>query len=177
MSRRSRRATDPVSSSASMTTRPPTMCRPPEKRSSAVTSALRSDVLLHSTRESSSLTIAVIAMCGVPSPSYRALLSTYWAPQFRYPAADPYSSSRAHHSGERSREALGIMPRRSIELGNRSQYQFGTACPRSCKETMPVNNRVRIGDHGVQRHSVQMGLEHPQVLLRREAVGLPRLRL
>src|SRR3712207_7410663 len=55
MSRRSRRATEPVSSSASMTTRPPTMCRPPLNRSSAVTSALRSEVLLHSTRDSSSL--------------------------------------------------------------------------------------------------------------------------
>src|SRR3954454_5886665 len=177
MSRRSRRATDPVSSSASMTTRPPTMCRPPEKRSSAVTSALRSDVLLHSTRESSSLTIAVITMCGVPSPSYRALLSTYWAPQFRYPAADPYASSRPHHSGERGGEALGIMPRRSIELGNRSQHQFGTTLTRCCKETMPVNNRVCIRDHRVQRHSVQMGLEHAKMLLGREAVRLPRLRL
>jgi hypothetical protein len=33
-----------------------------------VTSALRSEVFVHSTRESSSLTIAVIAMCGVPFP-------------------------------------------------------------------------------------------------------------
>ena len=67
MSRRSRRATEPVSSSASMTTRPPTMCRPPENRSSAVTSALRSEVFVHSTLESSSFTIAVIATSSTPT--------------------------------------------------------------------------------------------------------------
>ena len=41
MSRRRRRATEPVSTSASTTTRPPTMCRPPANRRSAATSARR----------------------------------------------------------------------------------------------------------------------------------------
>src|SRR4051794_12938827 len=121
MSRRSRRATEPVSSSASMTTRPPTMCSPPEKRSSAVTSALRSEVFVHSTRESSSLTIAVIAMCGVPSPSYR-----WWASTFRYPA-EHLLLARPDRGGQGGGKPLGIVPWCAVELGDRGQNELGAA--------------------------------------------------
>ena len=62
MSVRSRRAAAPVSSSASTTIRPDTMCSPPANRSSADTSALRQQGFVTSSRLSSSLTAAVIAM-------------------------------------------------------------------------------------------------------------------
>jgi hypothetical protein len=62
MSLRSRRATDPVSSSASTTIRPLMMCSPPAKRSNEDTSALRQQGFVTLRRLSSSLTDAVIAM-------------------------------------------------------------------------------------------------------------------
>src|SRR6478752_2951333 len=71
ISLRSRRATAPVSSSASTITRPATMCSPPANRSSAETSALRAEILLTATRLSSSFTVAVIAIPGTPCPSLR----------------------------------------------------------------------------------------------------------
>src|SRR5689334_4768557 len=123
MSRRSRRATEPVSSSASMTTRPPTMCRPPEKRSSAVTSALRSEVFVHSTLESSSLTIAVIAIYGVPFP-----LEPTRSLSVPIPDRTPVTGSpHLDHRGQRGGEPHGIVPRRAVELGHRSKNQLRTA--------------------------------------------------
>ena len=62
MSRRSRRAAAPVSSSASTTIRPLLMCRPPANRSIEETSALRQQVLVTLVLASSALTCAVIAM-------------------------------------------------------------------------------------------------------------------
>src|SRR3954453_16111977 len=142
MSRRRRRATEPVSSSASMTTRPPTMCRPPEKRSSAVTSALRSEVLVHSTRESSSFTMAVIAtsstptlprgsgappcqapFCGVPFRSYRPGSPT--VPEPGRPALSLPTSP--DHRGQGRRQAHGIVPWCPVERGDGSQEQLRTA--------------------------------------------------
>src|SRR3954451_25194881 len=127
MSRRSRRATEPVSSSASMTTRPPTMCRPPEKRRSAVTSALRSDVLLHSTRDSSSLTIAVIAICGVPFPLNPQLVPT---PGNVVPIRGraPLLLERPDHGDQPGRQPLEIVPWRAVGLGHRCQDELGAAC-------------------------------------------------
>src|SRR6478609_11541924 len=62
MSLRSRRAACAVSSSASTTIRPPTMCSPPANRSMADTSALRQHGFVTCRRLSSSFTFAVIAM-------------------------------------------------------------------------------------------------------------------
>src|SRR6202161_848999 len=61
MSLRSRRAMLPKSTSASTTTRPATMCRPPANRSSEVTSARLALTALTTRRLNSSLTSAVIA--------------------------------------------------------------------------------------------------------------------
>src|SRR4051812_37884181 len=146
MSRRSRRATEPVSSSASMTTRPPTMCSPPENLSRAVTSALRSEVFVHSTRESSSLTIAVIAICEFPSPSYRSCCRPE-APSFRYPAVLPYSLARPDHGGQGGGQARRVVPWCAVGLGHRGQHELGAAVTHCSKQTMPVNNRFLIRDH------------------------------
>src|SRR5450759_3848070 len=62
MSLRSLRAAEAVSSSASTTIRPPTMCNPPANRNVAATSVLRQQGLVIVSRLSSSLTFAVIAM-------------------------------------------------------------------------------------------------------------------
>ena len=62
MSLRSRRAAAPVSSSASTTIRPLTMCRPPANRSMEATSALRQQVFVIWVLASSAFTCAVIAM-------------------------------------------------------------------------------------------------------------------
>src|SRR6478752_2669321 len=62
MSVRRRRAAAPVSSSASTTIRPLTMCSPPAKRSIEATSALRQQVLVIWVEASSAFTCAVIAM-------------------------------------------------------------------------------------------------------------------
>jgi hypothetical protein len=56
MSRRSRRAAAPVSSSASTTIRPATMCNPPANRSVDATSALRQHALVTGVLASSALT-------------------------------------------------------------------------------------------------------------------------
>src|ERR1700722_4537934 len=61
MSLRSRRAMLPKSTSASTTTRPATMCRPPANRNSEVTSARLALTALTTRRLNSSLTSAVIA--------------------------------------------------------------------------------------------------------------------
>ena len=65
MSRRSRRAAAAASSSASTTIRPPTMCRPPAKRSIAETSAFRQHGFVTCRRLSSSFTNAVSAMADI----------------------------------------------------------------------------------------------------------------
>src|SRR3954454_1626431 len=62
MSLRRRLAAAPVSSSASTTMRPLTMCRPPANRSMLETSDLRQQVLLTVVLASSAFTCAVIAM-------------------------------------------------------------------------------------------------------------------
>src|SRR5664279_4333367 len=62
MSLRSLRAAAAVSSSASTTIRPPTMCSPPANRSVVATSALRQQGLVTVSRLSSSFTLAVIAI-------------------------------------------------------------------------------------------------------------------
>ena len=140
-----------------MTTRPPTMCRPPEKRSRAVTSALRSDVFVHSTRESSSLTIAVIAMCGVPFPLVPTAQDRKLSPASSDTRSDPRTPSPdADHGGQRRGQAHGIVPWRAVELGDRSQDQLGAALAHRRQETTAVNHRVSIGDHRVQRHSAQV---------------------
>src|SRR5260370_28657753 len=59
---RSRLATAPVSSSASITTRPSERCRPPANLSSVETSALRQHGLITCTRLSSSFTTPAIAI-------------------------------------------------------------------------------------------------------------------
>src|SRR5687767_8795617 len=61
-----RRATAPVSNSASTTTRPETMCSPPAKRSNAAISDRLQQGLGTSTRLSSSFTPAVIAIVMSP---------------------------------------------------------------------------------------------------------------
>src|SRR3954453_252100 len=66
MSLRSRRAVAPVSSSASTTMRPLTMCSPPANRSIEDTSALRQHGLVTVRRASSSFTAAVMAMGSDP---------------------------------------------------------------------------------------------------------------
>src|SRR5512144_224136 len=71
MSRRRRRAALPVSSSASTTIRPPTMCRPPANRSVADTSALRQHGFVTWSRLSSSFTRAVSAMPDILPPATR----------------------------------------------------------------------------------------------------------
>src|SRR4051812_28762160 len=110
-----------------MTTRPPTMCRPPEKRSSAVTSALRSDVLLHSTRDSSSLTIAVIAICGVPFPLNPRLVPLPGT-VVPIPRRAPLLLARPGHGGQRGRQPLGIVPWCAVGLGHGCQDELGAAC-------------------------------------------------
>src|SRR5687767_7765000 len=135
MSRRSRRATEPVSSSASMTTRPPTMCRPPEKRSSAVTSALRSEVFVHSTRESSSLTIAVIAMCGVPFPLVPTAQDRKLSSSVPIPDRTSALLPRPDHGGQRGGQAHGIVPWRTIELGDGTQHELRPELTYRRKET------------------------------------------
>src|ERR1700722_2278592 len=70
MSLRSRRAMLPKSTSASTTTRPPTMCSPPANRSSEVTSARLAVTELTTRRLNSSLTSAVIATRRHPSVRY-----------------------------------------------------------------------------------------------------------
>src|SRR5664279_4506910 len=62
MSLRSLRAAAAVSSSASTTIRPPTMCSPPATRSVVATSALRQQGFVTVRRLNSSLTLAVIAI-------------------------------------------------------------------------------------------------------------------
>src|ERR1035437_5851170 len=63
---RSRLATAPVSSSASITTRPSVRCRPPANLSSVETSAFRQHGLTTGTRLSSSFTTPVIAIRVIP---------------------------------------------------------------------------------------------------------------
>src|SRR5690606_4786379 len=58
----SRRATCAVSTSASITIRPPMMCRPPANRSIVETSAFLQQVLVTGSRLSSSVPRAVLAM-------------------------------------------------------------------------------------------------------------------
>jgi hypothetical protein len=58
------------------------------------------------------------------------------------------------------------VPWRAPEFGDRSQNELGTALTHCRQETTAVNNRISVGDHGVQRHSAEMGLQHAQMLLR-----------
>src|SRR5471030_378689 len=81
MSFRSLRAAEAVSSSASTTIRPPTMCSPPANLNVADTSALRQQGLVTVSRLSSALTIAVIAM--------RAILSLVSGSRGQSPRAKP----------------------------------------------------------------------------------------
>src|SRR5665647_3916586 len=62
MSLRSLRAAAAVSSSASTTIRPPTICSPPANRNVVATSALRQQGFVTVSRLNSSLTLAVIAI-------------------------------------------------------------------------------------------------------------------
>src|SRR5215210_5890840 len=93
MSLRSRRAAAPVSSSASTTIRPLTMCRPPAKRSMDATSALRQQVLVIWVEASSAFTCAVIAMSGI-LPCWSTTLGRF-----------------LHDPPEGGREAVRIVPR------------------------------------------------------------------
>src|SRR5271163_1606183 len=105
MSLRSRRAMLPKSTSASTTTRPATMCRPPANRSSEVTSARLALTALTTRRLNSSLTSAVIATRRHPlvrcDPVYLPRFADVLArpPARRWTAqtaADP-SRARLHH--------------------------------------------------------------------------------
>jgi hypothetical protein len=57
------------------------------------------------------------------------------------------------------------MPWRPVQLGHRSKNKLGTALVHRRKETMPVNHRFNIGDHGMQRHSAEVGLQNAQMFL------------
>ena len=65
----------------------------------------------------------VPTMPGVPSPP-RAGPCTE---RFRYPAGLAYSSATADHGGQRGRQAHGIVPWRTVGLGDGSQDQFRAA--------------------------------------------------
>src|SRR5687767_14535326 len=97
MSLRSRRAAAPVSSSASTTIRPLTMCSPPANRSIEATSALRQQVLVIWVEASSAFTCAVIAMSGI-LPCWSTTLA-------------PFASAFVDDEREGGRETVGIVPR------------------------------------------------------------------
>src|SRR5450759_825788 len=104
MSLRSLRAADAVSSSASTTIRPPTMCSPPANLNVADTSALRQHGLVTASRLSSALTIAVIAMRAILSLVSKSgeVVSETRPPQLLRPSdgkAGHYSICRSWSSG------------------------------------------------------------------------------
>src|ERR1700740_2838417 len=100
---RSRLAAAPVSSSASITTRPSARCRPPANRSSVETSALRQHGLSTVPRLSSSFTTLVIAI-GVSPPS--VLLSS-------------------ENLGVSPGQELGVVARRPVGGGHVGHHQRG----------------------------------------------------
>src|SRR5690606_8127901 len=166
ISLRSRRATDPVSSSASMITRPPTMCRPPANRNIAATSDLRGPILVICSLLSSSFTAAVIATADHPRPT--ALAAPPPRPSSVLLPLHPQSVT--HHG----RQRIWIMPA-AVAVGHVGQHRAGTEPLRSRPEPARRGHRLPVGDHRFGFQFRRMLSQYVQVLLRRETRRLARL--
>src|SRR6478609_10824646 len=172
MSLRSRRATTPVSSSASTTTRPATMCNPPAKRSITDTSALRADTFVTATRLNSSLTEAVIAIPGAPCcrsderslAGARSCVSPPLVPT-------PQISRFGQHRREGRRQADRIVPGGT---GNRDVVQVQSRPEPGGRGRQALRQRHRrtVGQHRIDAKRGSVVREYVQVLLRRESFRL-----
>src|SRR5699024_10674863 len=121
MKARSRRATWAVSTSASITMRPPMMCSPPANRSIVETSAFLQQVLVTGSLLSSSFTRAVIAMA--PPFVVRVFRRAWLATEDHVPVGSSQTQgvvlSRSPHlthgrDHELSPDALGDLPQRPL---------------------------------------------------------------
>src|SRR5450631_2620775 len=111
MSLRSLRAAAAVSSSASTTIRPPTMCSPPANRSVVATSALRQHGFVTVRRLNSSLTLAVIAI-----GPYCHCSATPEAAKGRWISAD--------HVAVRRGKAQGVVLSAALFVSHAGQHQL-----------------------------------------------------
>src|ERR1700733_7324091 len=124
MSLRSRRAMLPKSSSASTTTRPPTIWSPPANRSSEVTSARLALTEFTTRRLNSSLTSAVIATRPQLSVRYEPVHLRRFADVLLRCASRPWPSPRV--AGDRFRARPPHPAPRPTCPGHVKVYQAGT---------------------------------------------------
>src|SRR5690349_140176 len=160
MSRRSRRAAAPVSSSASTTIRPLTMCRPPAKRSIEETSDLRQQAFVTCVLASSAFTCAVIAICPIlprvrpsPSPLYREgdVSDTVATDPVRRGPRSPYvlPSRLREETGIGTGQLGRIMPRSAVPDGEVGDHEVGPEGPGALGELVAVDHRGPVGEHHV----------------------------
>src|SRR5690606_11518475 len=168
ISLRSRRATDPVSSSASMITRPPTMCSPPANRNMEATSDLRGPILVISNLLSSSFTAAVIATADRTPAPRPGRTAPRRCPSDLLPL---HPQSLAHGRRQRIRS----MPA-TVAVGYVAQHRAGTEALGHRPQPRRRRHRLPVRDHRVDRQLWRVLAEHIPMLLRREPRRLPRLR-
>src|SRR6476660_848229 len=165
MSLRSRRAAWAVSSSASTTMRPPTMCSPPANRRVAETSALRQHGLVTGRRLSSSLTFAVIAM--------RAILPSA-LPSCCLDGRPPRSfEDVAVCRGETE----GVVLARVVVGGDTGHDQLGAEAAGDPAQQALVGDDARVGQDVVEVQVGRVGGEDLEVVLGGEALGLTGVQL
>src|SRR5664280_1034954 len=137
MSLRSLRAAAAVSSSASTTMRPPTMCSPPANRSVVATSALRQQGFVTVSRLNSSLTLAVIAIG--PSCHWSATLE---AAKGRWISTDHVSVCRG--------KSQGVVLAPALLVSHAGDHQL---CPHVGGD--PSKERLISNDVGVGQNDIQ----------------------
>src|SRR3954449_6583436 len=119
MSRRSRRAAAPVSSSASTTIRPLTMCSPPANLSIDDTSDFRQHALVTCVLASSAFTCAVIAMRPILPRLMLLRMSLHaFAAHERRPRLPYARSGLAEKTRVGGSELHGIVPRTTVVGGH-----------------------------------------------------------
>src|SRR5688572_172339 len=150
MSLRNRRAVAPVSTSASTTMRPPTMCSPPAKRSIEDTSALRQHGRVTTRWASSSFTAAVMAI-----------------------GLDPATRKDV---AVRSGEQLWVVTWRTVGPGDSLDDYPGPEAGRDLLECDQVRGGAGVHEHHIEGQAGGVPPEHLEVRLRGETRGFVRLR-
>src|SRR3954451_20039017 len=154
---RSRRAAAPVSSSASTTILPLTMCRPPANRSIEATSALRQQVLVMWMLASSDFTCAVIAM----GRSSHARQQLYF---------DRVSGVVADDPGVRRGQLDRVVTRCPGRLGDVVDHQPGAVRGHDLLELRDLlGGGVTVGEHRVDPQVRSVLGQHAQVVSRSES--------
>src|SRR5680860_1649253 len=165
MSLRSLRAAAPVSSSASTTMRPLTMCSPPAKRSIEETSDLRQHDFVTVVLASSALTCVVIAIRPILPPTAYLRIGPV---QNLAVQGMPVTLCLAQEARIGPGQLLGIVPGGPVIRGQVGDQQIRPKRGDHGPELVAVDDRPPVGEHDVELEPRGVTGEDLQVFLRGE---------